>query len=114
MPQTIKNYLRMHRRKSGLSQRELARLVGYKDQWQISRHERSDTVPSLMAALSYQAVFRVPVSQIFNGMHFTAVHVVEENIRALERSLSGDNRSDRIARLVARKVQWMTQRQNLQ
>ena len=108
------NHLRMHRRKSGLSQRELAVLVGYKDQWQVSRHERSDTSPSLMIALAYQAVFRIPVSEIFAGMHATAAQTVEEKLKVLGRTMEGSDRNQRVAGVVARKVQWIAQRQNRQ
>ena len=46
------NYLRRHRRTRGLSQRELALLVGYKQQWQVSRHELSKTMPPLRYGLN--------------------------------------------------------------
>ena len=46
-------HLRTLRRKSGLSQKELAHILGFRSGAPISRHERSDTVPDLLTALGY-------------------------------------------------------------
>jgi len=60
----VASYLWSHRRQSGLSQRELGFLFGYPDKRQSSRHERLATMPSLLTALSYQAIFRVPIADL--------------------------------------------------
>src|ERR1700733_996381 len=66
---TTQNHIRKHRKRTGLSQREISLLLGYKNQWQISRHERSEAIPPLLAALAYQVIFQVPLSIIFAPMH---------------------------------------------
>src|SRR2546425_6225186 len=38
--QTVGNYLRTHRKRAGMSQRELGLLIGYEHEGQVSRHER--------------------------------------------------------------------------
>lgn len=46
--------VRSHRKKSGLSQKDLARIVGLAEA-RVSRHERFGIVPPLSIALSYEA-----------------------------------------------------------
>jgi len=110
MTPVLGNYLRMHRKKTGLSQRDLAILVGYKDQWQISRHERSGTTPSLVIALAYQVVFRIPVSEIFTEVHARATRTVEENLKAFESALKSSAGKGRAGRITTQKVQWLAER----
>lgn len=81
------NYLKRHRKTAGLSQRELARILGYRHQGQISRHERSHTVPPLSNALGYEVIFRVPLSTMFAGLHGVIAKAVEANLTTLEDDL---------------------------
>ncbi len=111
--QVTGNYLRMHRRKAGLSQRELGRLLGYKRSWQISRHERSQTAPPLLIALAYQQVFRTPVSAIFAGMAATVEQAVEENVVEFEKGLQEKDATGRAANEVAQKLTWITNRKSM-
>src|ERR1039458_8748831 len=73
----LATYLRSHRKHSGLSQRELAYLLGYPDEGQVSRHERAYSIPSFLIALSYQAIFRVPVSDLFPVAYETVRQTIE-------------------------------------
>src|SRR5262245_20561170 len=52
----LKNYLRYYRRRFGLTQRELAFLLGLSDS-AISRIERNRSQPTLSVALACQALF---------------------------------------------------------
>jgi DNA-binding XRE family transcriptional regulator len=76
----LANYLRTHRRRTGLTQHELARVLGYGTHSAIARHERLESVPSLAVALRYQVLYRVPVSEIFAGL-----------VKVLSSILSPDN-----------------------
>ena len=96
---TTGNYLRTHRKKSGLSQREMGTLLGYKDSGQVSRHERSSSIPPLAAAPAYELIFRVPVSAIFIGMHGSVERDTEHKLQQLEAELH--NRSAADDRLLA-------------
>jgi DNA-binding XRE family transcriptional regulator len=107
------NRLRMHRRKAGLSQRELGQLVGYKRRWPVSRHERSRTAPPLLTALAYEAVFGVPVSAIFTGIHETVAQGIEQNIGAFEKELRDRNSKSRRPNETAQKLEWLTQRRSM-
>jgi DNA-binding XRE family transcriptional regulator len=85
---SVGTHLRFLRRKSGLSQRDLARILGSVSASQISRHERSRTLPSILTALGYQIVFEKPVSDIFPGL-FSAVETgVQERLEEFAREFN--------------------------
>ncbi len=67
---TIKlpNYLRMHRRRHGLSQAELASLIGGQSGTRVSRYERGSRLPSLETALAFEAIFKTSVHELFAGV----------------------------------------------
>src|SRR5229473_1003129 len=95
--QRLANYLRVHRRRVGLSQHELGRVLGYQDEGPISRHERFHSMPPLVIALSYEIVFRVPVSEIFAGLRDTVEADIEERLAELENRLQQGSVRDRHA-----------------
>jgi DNA-binding XRE family transcriptional regulator len=106
----LANYVRIHRRKVGLSQRELGKLLGYKDEGPVSRHERFHSVPPLLIALGYEIVFQASVSEIFPGLRDTVELVVEEQLAALESELQGRSGRAPGAAAVARKLEWLSER----
>lgn len=108
------NYVRMHRRESGLSQRDLARILGYSDQWQISRHERSRSNPTLRTALAYEAVFGRPVASIFIEIMTATVRDVEAGLAVLEDEWRRRGTAGRSGLSVRQKLQWLEQRRNLE
>jgi transcriptional regulator with XRE-family HTH domain len=111
---TLANYLRYHRKRSGLSQREIAQLLGYPDQDPVSRHERSRSIPPLIIALCYQAIFRVPVSDLVPGHFEKTRRTIEERLAKMEHDLQQRSAKDRDAAMVARKFEWMWERNNPQ
>jgi hypothetical protein len=96
--------------KSGLSRRELAEVVGFLNKVQVARHERLDALPTLIAALSYQAIFKVPVAELFPGFYESIVDAVEERLSELERSLHDGSAKGRKAHVTARKIVWLSER----
>jgi transcriptional regulator with XRE-family HTH domain len=63
----LSNYLKMFRKKSGLSQRELAELLGASSGSKVSRYERGTRLPSFETVLAYEIVFRVALDELFKG-----------------------------------------------
>jgi DNA-binding XRE family transcriptional regulator len=110
----IANYLRAHRRRCGLSQRELARIVGYITQAPVSEHERSVTIPALLIAISYEIVFRVPISELFPGLYRTVEAHIEEQLACIEAELQESSAKGRRAAFIARKLEWLWERRNLE
>ncbi len=108
----LASYLRSNRKRSGLSQREIAHLLGYPDQGPVSRHERLRCVPPLLIALSYQAIFRVPISDLFPGVYETTRLKIEERLAKMGRDLEQCSTKGHNAAMIARKLEWMWERQN--
>lgn len=102
--------LRSLRRKSGLSQIELAQLLGFVSEVPVSRHERSETVPNLLTALGYEVIFRVPVSELFPGLYRSVEAIVEERLTILEEDLQQSSAKGRKAALIARKLEFSCER----
>ena len=107
------NYLRTHRKRSGLTQRELGLFLGYPDGGLISRHERGKTTPPLIAALAYEVIFRVPVSALFSGLHTEVKRTMEGNLAAFEEGLQQRSGRGRGANETAQKLIWLTERKDL-
>jgi transcriptional regulator with XRE-family HTH domain len=106
----LANNLREHRKKSGLSQREIGGLVGALGACAVSRHERFHAELSLRTALAYAAIFRVPVAELFSGERETIASKVEERIEALEESLKRSTAKRNRLHVLPRKVGWIDNR----
>jgi transcriptional regulator with XRE-family HTH domain len=105
-------YLRTHRKKSGLSQSELASILGLVTELQISRHERSLTLPLFLTAISYEIVFQVPIAELFPGLYETVRQNIDERLSELEGRLHESSAKGRRAEFIARKLEWMWERRN--
>jgi transcriptional regulator with XRE-family HTH domain len=110
----VGTYLRFLRKKSGLSQRQLARVLGTVTGDQISRHERSAAPPNLLTAMGYQVVFQQAVSEIFPGLYHAIESVIEERLREFEGELSNSTARGRAAIAVARQLEWLWERNNVE
>jgi DNA-binding XRE family transcriptional regulator len=106
----LANYLRAHRRKTGLTQHDLARVLGYVNRDAVSRHERLESMPSLLIALSYEVLYRVPVSEIFAGLAETVEFNVEAQLAQFEVHLGEQSAGTSRAAAIARKLEWLTER----
>jgi len=81
------SYLRYYRNKSGLTQRELADIVGTLKHHQVARHESAKAIPSLYAALGYHVVFKVSVAELFPGLYESIQQNAERNLAEFQRKL---------------------------
>lgn len=106
----VASYLRSHRLKSGFSRRELAEIIGFLSKTQVGRHERSEMLPSFMAALAYQAIFRVPITELFPGPYETLAQGIEERLSALEHTLQESSGRGSKAHITATKLVWLNER----
>jgi transcriptional regulator with XRE-family HTH domain len=84
MARKLPDYLRSDRRRAGLSQEDIAVLLG-SGVLAISRYERMRRLPPLEIALAYQAVFGTPVAELFAGRYREIV----KQVRARARSRGG-------------------------
>src|SRR3989442_840206 len=109
----LENYLRTYRKRSGLSQREVAFLVGCRNGAQVSRYEKRRRLPPLRTALACEAAFGVPVSELFAGLREAAGKAVGERLLALKSKLETGAAQGRDARLAAHNLPWLGDRHNL-
>lgn len=69
MSRNLPHYLRSERKRAGLSQRDVAALLGDRTVSKISRYERWRRLPPLRMALAYEAILGKPVAQLFSGTY---------------------------------------------
>jgi transcriptional regulator with XRE-family HTH domain len=78
-----RNLLRVVRRRLGLTQRELAFLLGYDSESQVSRIENGSRMPFLAEALIIELVFGVPAVRIFPQVREVVGERVGQRVKAL-------------------------------
>lgn len=64
----IPNRLKQCRKHRGLSQKELADLMGFKDTTWISRWENGDVLPNLVSAVRLSVLLDIPMNNLFDGL----------------------------------------------
>lgn len=82
MASSLHNYLRRFRKEAGLSQREVARLVG-ETRSNVARHELGLRVPGFETVLRYRVLYDRPVGNLFRG----AFEILERETRSEARAL---------------------------
>lgn len=100
-PNKLDNYLRTHRKKLGLSQREVAFLLGCHSGAKVSRYERSARIPTLNVILTYEVIFQKPARELFAGLYDRAEHQTMRNLRLLLSRLRRRRESSALARKIA-------------
>ena len=100
MAHRLPNYLKTYRKRAGLSQDEVAFLLGCRSGAKVSRYERLARRPSLETAFAYEAVFGVPARELFAGVF----EKVEEQIKKRARVLAGKLNATQLDRTVRRKL----------
>ncbi len=101
MSRRLPNYLRAHRKTAGLSQRELAFLLGCGDGAKICRYEHGAQQPSLESVLAYEAVFGAPARELFAGVFEKVEERIQERAQSLARKLSAAKPTPRTSHKVA-------------
>ncbi len=87
----LPNYLRAFRKRSYLSQDEVAYLLGCKNGSKISRYERFSREPNFRTALAYAALFNRPLPDLFAGSFQNVQQRVSRRARLLARKINADN-----------------------
>ena len=107
----LPNYLRAQRRKSGLSQNEVAFLLGRTNGAQVSRYEKRRRLPSVETALACELIFGVPIAELFAGVRDSIGKDVEKRRRELSSRLLAKTPKGSEAQITAHKVRWLTDRE---
>jgi transcriptional regulator with XRE-family HTH domain len=103
----LNNYLRKHRRVSGLSQHEMAFLLGCKNAAQISRHERSRRLPSLRTVIAYQSILAAGTDKLFPEVKEKIYRDITYRAAQLRISLEHKPPTKRNARPTFKKLRWL-------
>jgi transcriptional regulator with XRE-family HTH domain len=80
----LPNYLLSHRKRTALSQTEVAFLLGIQSGAKVCRHERFTLDPGLQTALAYEAIYQRPISELFPGL----VEKIQNDVRARAKMLA--------------------------
>ena len=104
----LNNYLRTHRKHSGLSQSEVSFLVRLKNKAELSRYERSLRVPSLRVALACQAVYGVSVADLFAGLSDSVSKDTRGQMKRLQARLQPKINPKSTGSRIMQKFQWIS------
>ena len=88
MSAKLQNYLRTYRKRSGLSQDEVAFLLGCQSGTKVSRYEHSQRKPTLETLFAYEMVFGVPARELFAGVYQKVEKRILNRTHLLTRKLS--------------------------
>lgn len=92
MTTKLANYLRSYRKRSGLSQDDIAFLMGCQSVTQLARYENCSRLPQLRNAFALEVILNAQARALFAGLFEDADRVVAERARTLlefaERSTS--------------------------
>jgi transcriptional regulator with XRE-family HTH domain len=80
--------LRTHRRRHGLSQAEIAMLLGAVSGTKVSRYENLTRMPAVNTVFAYEVMFNQPASELFAGRYQAVRLAVQERARRMVEQLN--------------------------
>lgn len=89
MHHKLPSYIRTHRRRWALTQKELAHLLGAGGRKQVSRRETRERQPNLQFVIACQVIFGVPPDGMFPELYSEVEEGVMRQVRELYQSLDG-------------------------
>jgi transcriptional regulator with XRE-family HTH domain len=104
----LETYLKAYRKKTGLTQREVSFLLGWKAGEQLSRYERRHRLPPLRTALACEAIVGVPVAELFAGIRQSVDREIEVRIGKLGEDLQKENSQRKELQLAKKKLAWLS------
>ncbi|MEM8484446.1 MAG: helix-turn-helix transcriptional regulator [Bacteroidota bacterium] len=88
MSNKLPNYLRTFRKRSGLSQAEVAFLLGCEHGTKISRYERQQRIPNLKTVLALEVVYKTMSKHLFEGVYHEIEYQVKERVAILHKQIT--------------------------
>lgn len=83
----LQNYLRTHRRRLGLSQEDVAILLGSASGTKISRYENFGRMPEAFTVFAFEIVFNQPARELFAGSYDDIRAAVQMRARGMMNKL---------------------------
>lgn len=96
--QKLPNYLRTHRKRMGLSQADVAYLLGVRSGTKLSRYERFRRMPSLGTAFAFAVIYDTPVDELFAGLMDDAARMTLKRARLRVRRLAARRKDPHVLR----------------
>jgi transcriptional regulator with XRE-family HTH domain len=87
MSHKLQNYLRTYRKRAGLSQDEVAFLLGCGSGAKVSRYEHFQRKPSLDTTLACEILFGVPCHELFAGIREKVENQIKHRAQLLTRKI---------------------------
>lgn len=84
----LRNYLRVYRRRSHLTQEELAFLFGYETESIVSRFESEERAITLAVAIACQTIFGVEPRELFPALYASLEQSVSQRMYELRDRLA--------------------------
>lgn len=103
----LHNYLRTYRKRAGLTQQEVGFLLGCKSGDLISRYEKRRRLPPLETALACEAIFGVPVSELFAGVREARKKDIRNRMLELQSKLNEKTTKGSEALIRVHKLKWL-------
>ena len=94
----LPTYLRTYRRRAGLSQTDLASLLGCSNGADICRYERGHRCPNIKRALACEIILHVPLRELFPGIYEEVEPSLIERAHGLHKALQRKPRTPRVER----------------
>lgn len=91
MAKKLQNYLRTYRKRFGLTQGEVAYLLGCQNGAMVSRYEHYRRRPSLKTVFAYQAIFKVPPHELFPGIYEEVETEISKRLQDLAKRIEHNN-----------------------
>lgn len=107
-PHRLENYLRTNRKHSGLTQQEVAFLLGCENGAQVSRYEKRRRLPPLETALACEEVFGIPIAELFAGVQQEVSRDIGKRRLELKARLMTETEKASDARMIQHKLRWLT------
>ena len=98
-PQPLQNYLRTFRRRFGLSQKEMAALLGGKSGTKISRYESFGRLPNVNAIWAYEVIFNEAACELFAGRYTEVRTAVRSHAQTLIAELTSESQKPNSPRI---------------
>lgn len=99
----LPNYIRHHRKRLGLSQEDVAFLLGWSGSAQTSRYEHFRRIPTLRTALALSYIFQASIHELFSGEK----EEVEEGVSKRAQILEQQFQQKSPGRITARKLAFL-------
>ena len=107
--QQLPNYVRAYRKRSGLSQEDLAFAVKLSSKSEVSQLERFRCEPSYRLAVSCAKALGVPTDELFAGINASAGKATDRRMRTLQSRLVAKAAVAGCLRRIAHKIEWIGQ-----